>query len=372
MRKKVLIAAVAVICVAAIALFLGRHSTEGKVAKLLDLGNKYLLEQNYEQAVVAFNKVIEIDPMNVEAYIGLAETYIGMGDPEAALAILEKGYDLTNSEEILKKLDELRGITEEDVETKEGTAEKNDTIEVEGDDRWANPKIEIDVETEKVLKEVISLGNAAQYQEACQFIGKEEFIKMTDKYISVINGISIGGTINALCDGYIIYVGLSYGPGDGYGCDFICIPENGKGFIISRSYGTNPDGTAVDDWGYLTCSVANYQFNGLCNSYFAWPDSVETGEVKLKNSYYDGEMVITQTWNESVNSHISMFMYEDGYLVPYGEDGDNVIISKEISDGYEGGERWRKEDFERDRKGREGPGSANIHYEHISDKIPWE
>ena len=38
----------------------------------LDLGQKYLLDGDYEQAIVAFQKAIEIEPNNSELYIGLA------------------------------------------------------------------------------------------------------------------------------------------------------------------------------------------------------------------------------------------------------------------------------------------------------------
>ena len=41
----------------------------------LDLGDKYLTETNYEEAIVAFTKAIELDPKNPEGYKGLANVY---------------------------------------------------------------------------------------------------------------------------------------------------------------------------------------------------------------------------------------------------------------------------------------------------------
>jgi len=61
--------------------------------ELLDLGERYLLELDYEQAVVQFLAVIEIEPLNARAYIGAAEAYIALGDTEAAIAVLERGYE---------------------------------------------------------------------------------------------------------------------------------------------------------------------------------------------------------------------------------------------------------------------------------------
>lgn len=44
--------------------------------KQIKLGYKYLKEENYEQAILAFNKAIEIDVKKTKSYIGLAKTYI--------------------------------------------------------------------------------------------------------------------------------------------------------------------------------------------------------------------------------------------------------------------------------------------------------
>jgi hypothetical protein len=77
-------------------------------SEFLDLGEKYLLELNYEQALVQFLKVIEIEPMNARAYIGAAEAYIGLGDTDSAIAILMMGLDaLPGDAEIQAMLDEL-------------------------------------------------------------------------------------------------------------------------------------------------------------------------------------------------------------------------------------------------------------------------
>ncbi|GHV34396.1 hypothetical protein FACS18949_10370 [Clostridia bacterium] len=76
-------------------------------AELLSLGEKYLLELDYEQAIVQFLGVIEIEPMNVRAYLGAAEAYIGLGRTDDAIAILQQGFDATGDAEIAAKLAEL-------------------------------------------------------------------------------------------------------------------------------------------------------------------------------------------------------------------------------------------------------------------------
>lgn len=65
----------------------------GAISRQLDLGNKYLLEEDYEQAVIAFNKVIAIDPRRAEAYEGLIDAYTGAGDYSAALGAYQSGSE---------------------------------------------------------------------------------------------------------------------------------------------------------------------------------------------------------------------------------------------------------------------------------------
>ena len=76
-----------------------------------DLGMRYLNEGNYQEAVIAFEAAIEIDPKRPEAYLGAAEAYIAADDIDAAIAILEKGYAATNDDTLKKRLDEIKSGT---------------------------------------------------------------------------------------------------------------------------------------------------------------------------------------------------------------------------------------------------------------------
>jgi tetratricopeptide (TPR) repeat protein len=75
---------------------------ETKISEKLELANKYLLEQNYEQAIVAFNEVIKIDPKVVEAYQGLADAYNALGKPEEAEKILLAGIKAVDDKDPLR------------------------------------------------------------------------------------------------------------------------------------------------------------------------------------------------------------------------------------------------------------------------------
>lgn len=62
----------------------------------LQLGQKYLEEMDYEQAIVAFNEAIKIDPVNVDAYLGLADAYLRLGEYEDSLACIDRLLELDN------------------------------------------------------------------------------------------------------------------------------------------------------------------------------------------------------------------------------------------------------------------------------------
>ena len=70
-------------------------------SKNLDLGNKYLLEMDYDSAVTAFSRAIKIDEMTPDAYIGRGDAYIALGDYAKAWADYEKAEELSGRHDIL-------------------------------------------------------------------------------------------------------------------------------------------------------------------------------------------------------------------------------------------------------------------------------
>ena len=115
-------------------------------AKQLSLGEKYLSELEYDKAVIAFSKAIEIEPRNIGAYLGLAEAYEGLGQDEDAIkalqdaiAIVEDAKDdkelIDNSEDVYIKLAELY--------EKNGEREKAFRILLEGYELTSSNKLAI-------------------------------------------------------------------------------------------------------------------------------------------------------------------------------------------------------------------------------------
>lgn len=69
-----------------------------------DLGVRYLSEGNYEEAVIAFNSAIEINPKNIDAYLGLADTYYSTNEINKEFEILCEMLDVEDSVEIRKRI----------------------------------------------------------------------------------------------------------------------------------------------------------------------------------------------------------------------------------------------------------------------------
>lgn len=79
-----------------------------------DLGIRLLSEGKYEEAIVAFQAAIQIDPKKADAYVGLADVYIAMEDGQAAADILLDGLEAVEEksgrETLEKKLEEVKEV----------------------------------------------------------------------------------------------------------------------------------------------------------------------------------------------------------------------------------------------------------------------
>lgn len=91
-------------------------TVEQQTAEQLELGQKYLAEANYEEAVIAFSKIIELDPRNLDAYVYLAETYDQKGSTKKAIEALEAGYLVSPEAKVEEPLVDLYTKTVSDQE----------------------------------------------------------------------------------------------------------------------------------------------------------------------------------------------------------------------------------------------------------------
>ena len=70
----------------------------------LDLGEKYISELDYEQAIVAYEMAIDIEPLCVEAYLGLIDAYVGKEDYDKALEYAGIGYEKTQDQRLSEQI----------------------------------------------------------------------------------------------------------------------------------------------------------------------------------------------------------------------------------------------------------------------------
>ena len=88
----------AVITFAVLVFVLAACSQSSEWQEQYDLGVRYLSDGNYEEAIIAFTAAIEIEPKLAEAYIGLANTYLAMGEEDLAYNAIIDGINACEDE----------------------------------------------------------------------------------------------------------------------------------------------------------------------------------------------------------------------------------------------------------------------------------
>ena len=109
-KKIITIAAVliAVITAAIIGTIAIQATPANRVKRQLRLAQKYLNELNYEQAVLAYQEAISIDPKCEQAYFAIADIYIQTNEEDKAVAILEQAQANIQTDALSARLDEVR------------------------------------------------------------------------------------------------------------------------------------------------------------------------------------------------------------------------------------------------------------------------
>ena len=103
-----------------------------------DLGVRYLSEGNYEEAILAFEAAIKIDPKQEAVYLKYAEAYVQQGEYASALQVLERGFHETQSKLLTREENRLkREILEENPTVAalpaavDSTGSTNDNVDAE-------------------------------------------------------------------------------------------------------------------------------------------------------------------------------------------------------------------------------------------------
>ena len=283
-------------------------STAAQLKEQLELGQNYLLEMNYEEAVVAFSKAIELDPKSWEAYEGLTNVYIAQEQYDKAYEVLSQAEE---------NIPRQAGLEELRVEIAQRTSE-NSAEDVSADEAaTALPESTENAEAEALLTEWLDNGDWDSIYEELSFEENQEYFLDLEEPMIVTGEDGNGIGIYVSGSSVELYIG-------GY--------ENGvrSGFGVFGNIG-------ADEYGPY-----KYVYEG------EWENDYPNGEGTITNIYTDEfgeEQMITQGtfadgWENGEMTLIlsgggeptSTYVYdaENGYPVVVGIDE----ISRDTGDPY--------------------------------------
>ena len=163
-KKKITIiictAVIIIFCAVTAILFIPKSDAKA-ITEMLSTAQKYLVEADYERAIAEFNKIIELDPTNAEAYLGLAEAYEKNGQHDKAIETLEKGYEATGDARIKSMLELLTG-SEEAEETEAVTTAPVSETETERITTTAETVSETEMTTVETTDTVLTVSETAE------------------------------------------------------------------------------------------------------------------------------------------------------------------------------------------------------------------
>ncbi|MDD6207601.1 MAG: chitobiase/beta-hexosaminidase C-terminal domain-containing protein [Clostridiales bacterium] len=190
-------------------------SKEKRAERKVGTAQKYVESLKYEDAVVAFEEAIRLDPRNMDAYLGLAEVYVARNQKEKAVETLERGVLVgvevkEQEQEILDGLDhvflreaelleELKRFEEAVAKIRQGFLITASELLKEQIDRWS-PEVTSSLEEgtyeEKKTVELSSAGKKIYYTtDGSEPTAKSE---VYTKAIPLTNGEN---TIKAVAEG---------------------------------------------------------------------------------------------------------------------------------------------------------------------------
>ncbi len=104
---------------------------ESSYNEAIDTAEKFLLENDYETAIIHYEEAIDINPEDTDAYLGLADVYVRMENFAVARAVLKQGYQVTGSPKLEYMLNRLYSA---DIDGKQSDAS--------GDVDWNTPLLQ--------------------------------------------------------------------------------------------------------------------------------------------------------------------------------------------------------------------------------------
>lgn len=136
----VIIAVVMIAIIATGAVFVSRAVKINRSTKELSLGNKYLDELEYEEAIAHYLAAIEINPANLDAYVGIYEAYDALADLaiedhdysqayeyySAAYDILKDGRNYITSDKLDEMVEDMKNKKKDAKNKRDGIVDDTD------------------------------------------------------------------------------------------------------------------------------------------------------------------------------------------------------------------------------------------------------
>jgi len=268
----------------------GKAELTLSIAEMLELGERYLLELNYEQALVQFLRVIEVEPMNQRGYTGAAEAYIGLGRVDDAEAVLRQGLrELPENASITTVLERLEAEPSINASPAANNPTENNPTEnnpTENNPAEPGPEPHDDIPyydtlsdgQKRLLSQLEAATRSIDYQAAYGIMGLSEFQAICD-------AIPGGGVFWYYPDD-VTSIEVKYTVWDGnigYHMD-IYEGSNGEGRYISSRYGGSDPSYALHVVGY-----SGGKANGPFINYISIFGQDSTGFFTTQGTLQDGK-----------------------------------------------------------------------------------
>ena len=308
----------------------------------LDLGNKYLNELNYEQAIIAYETAIEIDPMSVDAYLGLSFAHEQQGNYDKALEVLELGYEKTQSDVILQEIERIQAIISQ------GDYAQTDLSALETDSEYPlvvpervvegiyhNPYYEYPLSTEdkEYLVQIIEQAEQSNYEAALNMVDN-------DRLIAIVETFADGESyINAMVDDKKVHILINVFDNRQQfyqNVEVIILPlNNGQGYYLEKNINRDnngfENGEYVDSdgvcygygeckegvfWGNFNWKMTRVDTRGLSEEEISTNTYITEGNVSLVNGLYDGQCT-QYYWDDYDNTTNALVQTYDMGLIKY-------------------------------------------------------
>lgn len=109
-KPLIIIAAAVIIAGGATAATVTAVNYANSPSRLVSLAQKFLNDSDYERAIIEFDKVLAMDPLNVDAYIGKAEALTALGRSDEALEVLATALEMVGDTETPEDISRIREL----------------------------------------------------------------------------------------------------------------------------------------------------------------------------------------------------------------------------------------------------------------------